>query len=82
MTLNAALWVNRIPKWTENTLSCTSLEKCRNIWLCHAQNGESGNGSNSHCDREDVAGRRDGHARAEHHLLTVPVQHAVVRAPG
>lgn len=43
---------------------------------------EPGSRSNSHCDWEDVAGRRDGHASAEHHLLAVSVQHAVVRAPG
>lgn len=37
--------------------------------------------ANSHCDWEDIAGRRDGHARAKHHLLAVSVQHAVVRVP-
>lgn len=31
-----------------------------------------------HCDGEDVAGCSDGHARAEHHLLTVSVQHTLV----
>ena len=41
-----------------------------------------GRQSNSHCDWEDIAGRCDGHASAEHHLLTVSVQHAVVRVPG
>lgn len=37
--------------------------------------------SNSHCDGENVAGRRDGHTGDEHHLLAVSVQHAVVRVP-
>lgn len=31
-----------------------------------------------HCDWEDIAGRRDGHASAEHHLLAVAVQYTVV----
>ncbi|MEQ2190954.1 hypothetical protein XENOCAPTIV_016108 [Xenoophorus captivus] len=43
---------------------------------------DSGKPSNSHCDWEDIAGPCDGHACAEHHLLAVAVQHAVVRVPG
>lgn len=43
---------------------------------------DSRSSSNSHCDWEDIAGRRDGHASAEHHLLAVSVQHAVVWVPG
>lgn len=38
--------------------------------------------SNSHCDWEDIACRCDGHASAEHHLLAVSVQHALVWVPG
>lgn len=41
-----------------------------------------GRQSNSHCDWEDIAGRRDGHASAEHHLLAVAVQHTLVWVPG
>lgn len=37
---------------------------------------------NSHCDGKDIAGCSDGHARAEHHLLTVAVQNTVIRVPG
>lgn len=36
----------------------------------------------SHGDGEDVACGGDRHAGAVHHLLTVAVQHALVRAPG
>lgn len=43
---------------------------------------ESGRQSNSHCDWEDIAGRRDGQASAEHHLLAVAVQHTLVWVPG
>lgn len=42
----------------------------------------TGRRANSHCDGEDIAGRSDGHASAEHHLLAVAVQHAVVWVPG
>lgn len=72
-------------EWTEFPNQCKTLSAAHHLkkfCLCPKQHGESGKGSNSHCDWEDVAGRRDGHARAEHHLLTMSVQHAVVRAPG
>ena len=36
----------------------------------------------SHGDGEDIACGGDGHAGAVHHLLTVAVQHTLVRAPG
>lgn len=41
-----------------------------------------GRQSNSHCDWEDIAGRRDSHASAEHHLLAVAVQYTVIWVPG
>lgn len=43
---------------------------------------ELGRQSNSHCDWEDIAGCRDSHASAEHHLLTVAVQYTLIRVPG
>lgn len=43
---------------------------------------ESVRQSNSHCDWEDIAGRCDRHASAEHHLLTVAVQYTIVWVPG